>query len=91
MGPDWFARAGEVMDSAAAKRGRRFIHYLQTDLISYSPAWNDVIHGMFNGSIGTSMDYPNVYRKLSVAGLRHTLDFGPKGFVRRKPQELRLA
>ena len=68
MGPDWFAHAGEVMDCAAAKRGRRFIHYLQTNLISYSPAWNDVIHGMFNGSIGTSMDYPNVYRKLFRGG-----------------------
>src|SRR5258708_14103243 len=64
MGPDWFANAGEVMDSAAGKRERRFIHYLQTNLISYSPAWNDVVHGMFNGSIVTSMDYPNVYRKL---------------------------
>src|SRR5258708_19422085 len=68
MGPDWFANAGEVMDSAAGKRERRFIHYLQTNLISYSPAWNDVIHGMFNGSIGTSMDYPNVYRKLFRGG-----------------------
>src|SRR5208283_911777 len=47
MGPAWFADAGEVMDQAAAKRGRRFVHYLQTNLISYSPAWNDVIHGMF--------------------------------------------
>ncbi len=68
MGPDWFAHAGEVMDSAAAKRGRRFSHYLQTNLISYSPAWNDVIHGMFNGSLGTSMDYPNVHRKLFRGG-----------------------
>jgi uncharacterized protein len=64
MGPAWFADAGKVMDAAAAGRGRRFTHYLQTNLISYSPAWNDVIHGMFQGSLGTSMDYPNVYRKL---------------------------
>ena len=64
MGPAWFAEAGKLMDGAAAERGRRFTHYLQTNLISYSPAWNDVIHGMFQGSLGTSMDYPNVYRKL---------------------------
>jgi uncharacterized protein len=68
MGPAWFAHAGEVMDSAAAKRGLRFVHYLQTNLISYSPAWNRVIHGMFNGSVGTSMDYPNVHRKLFKGG-----------------------
>src|SRR5208283_354811 len=68
MGPAWFADAGDVMDRAAAKRGRRFVHYLQTNLISYSPAWNDVIRGMFNGSLGTSMDYPNVHRKFFKGG-----------------------
>ena len=68
MGPSWFASAGEIMDRAAAKRGRRFVHYLQTNLISYSPAWNDVIREMFGGSLGTSMDYPNLYRKLFKGG-----------------------
>jgi hypothetical protein len=37
MGPGWFADAGNVMDRLAAERGRRFTHYLQTNLISYSP------------------------------------------------------
>ncbi|MBV9674449.1 MAG: radical SAM protein [Verrucomicrobia bacterium] len=68
MGPAWFAGAGEVMDRAAAKEGRRFVHYLQTNLISYSHAWDDVIRKMFNGSLGTSMDYPNVHRKMFKGG-----------------------
>jgi uncharacterized protein len=68
MGPVWFAEAGSLMDRAAAERGRRFVHYLQTNLISYSPAWNDLIFQMFNGSLGTSMDYPNVHRKLFKGG-----------------------
>ncbi len=68
MGPAWFAAAGEVMDRSASERGLRFSHYLQTNLISYSPAWNDVLHGMFNGSLGTSMDFPNVHRKLFKGG-----------------------
>jgi radical SAM protein with 4Fe4S-binding SPASM domain len=68
MGPAWFAEAGELMDRAAAERGRRFTHYLQTNLISYSAAWDDVLRGMFNGSLGTSMDYPNVHRKLFKGG-----------------------
>ena len=38
MGPAWFVEAGRIMNEAAAARGRRFIHYLQTNLISYSPA-----------------------------------------------------
>jgi len=68
MGPAWFEKAGEIMDRAAAERGRRFVHYLQTNLIGYSPAWNGVIRGMFNGSLGTSMDYPNIHRKLFKGG-----------------------
>jgi uncharacterized protein len=68
MGPGWFADAGNVMDRLAAERGRRFTHYLQTNLVTYSPAWNDVIRGMFKTSPGTSMDYPNVHRKLFKGG-----------------------
>ena len=64
MGPGWFADAGNLMDRLAAERGRKFSHYLQTNLVSYSPAWNEVIRGMFKNSLGTSMDYPNLHRKL---------------------------
>jgi radical SAM protein with 4Fe4S-binding SPASM domain len=70
MGPGWFADAGNVMDRLAAERSRRFTHYLQTNLISYSQAWNDVIRGMFQNSLGTSMDYPNVHRKLFKGGAK---------------------
>jgi uncharacterized protein len=68
MGPSWFLNAGDVMDRAAAKSGRRFTHYLQTNLIGYSEAWNEVIRTMFQGSLGTSMDYPNRHRKLFKGG-----------------------
>jgi radical SAM protein with 4Fe4S-binding SPASM domain len=68
MGPTWFEEAGKLMDTAAAARGRRFTHYLQTNLISYSPAWNDVLRTMFANSLGTSMDYPNLHRKLFKGG-----------------------
>jgi radical SAM protein with 4Fe4S-binding SPASM domain len=68
MGPAWFVEAGRIMNEAAAARGRRFTHYLQTNLISYSPAWNDVLYSMFGGSLGTSMDFPNLHRKLFKGG-----------------------
>lgn len=68
MGPAWFSEVGRTMDAAAAERGRRFTHYLQTNLIGYSPAWNDVLRDMFGGSLGTSMDYPNLHRKLFKGG-----------------------
>ena len=70
MGPAWFLNAGQVMDRLAAERGRRFSHYLQTNLVNYSPAWNDVIRGMFQNSLGTSMDYPNIHRKLFKGGAK---------------------
>ncbi len=63
MGPAWYVKAKELMEQAAEDRGRKFIHYLQTNLISYSSEWNDVIFDMFNGSLGTSMDFPNLHRK----------------------------
>jgi uncharacterized protein len=68
MGPAWFVEAGQLMDAAAAKCGRRFSHYLQTNLISYSSAWNEVLQDMFGGSLGTSMDFPNLHRKLFKGG-----------------------
>ncbi len=68
MGPQWFSEAGQLMDAAAAARGKRFIHFLQTNLISYSPAWNEVLRTMFGNSLGTSMDFPNYHRKLFKGG-----------------------
>ncbi|HEY5813127.1 MAG TPA: radical SAM protein, partial [Terrimicrobiaceae bacterium] len=68
LGPAWFVAAGKLMDGAAATRGRRFTHFLQTNLISYSQAWNEVLRGMFQNSLGTSMDFPNRHRKLFKGG-----------------------
>ena len=64
MGPEWYAEVRQTMADAAATRGRRFVHSLQTNLIGYSPAWNGLIFDMFGGIIGTSMDFPNRHRKL---------------------------
>ncbi|QIF02121.1 radical SAM protein [Roseimicrobium sp. ORNL1] len=64
MGPQWFADTGAHMARAAHEAGKTFTHYLQTNLISYSSAWKEVILGLFQGELGTSMDYPNPHRKL---------------------------
>jgi radical SAM protein with 4Fe4S-binding SPASM domain len=83
MGPAWFVQAGALMNAAAAARGRRFTHYLQTNLIQYTPAWNDVLFDLFNGALGTSMDYPNDHRKLFRGG--------PEAYTTLWTQKLRLA
>ena len=64
LGPAWYEAAFELMEPAAAARGRSFAHYLQTNLVGFGPPWRDVIRTVFNGSIGTSMDYPNRHRRL---------------------------
>src|SRR5262245_34135304 len=61
--PHWFARAYELIHKAAAARGKYVQHSLQSNLIGYSHKWNQIIADMFGNSVGTSMDFPNLYRK----------------------------
>jgi radical SAM protein with 4Fe4S-binding SPASM domain len=64
LGPAWFQRAHDTMGRAAAERGLSFHHSIQTNLIGYGPRWNGVLRTMFDGSLGTSMDFPNRHRRL---------------------------
>src|SRR5262245_7933880 len=61
--PHWFARAYELIDKAAAGRGKQVRHSLQSNMIGYSNKWNQIIVDMFGNSVGTSMDFPNLYRR----------------------------
>jgi len=69
--PEWFERAEEIIGRAAERRGKVVEHSLQTNMIGYSPKWNGVIAGMFGNSVGTSMDYPNLYRKAKNRAPEH--------------------
>lgn len=64
LGPRWFEQAHAVLGEAAARAGCTFHHSLQTNLVGWHAGWNDVVRGMFRGSLGTSMDFPNVHRRL---------------------------
>jgi len=61
--PVWFERAHEMIQQAAAARGKRITHSLQSNMIGYHKRWNTIIAEMFGNSVGTSMDFPNLYRK----------------------------
>ncbi len=61
--PSWFARADGLIGKAAAARGLTVTHWLQTNMIGYSPKWNGVIREMFVNRVSTSLDYPNLYRR----------------------------
>jgi radical SAM protein with 4Fe4S-binding SPASM domain len=68
--PEWFEEANAVIQKIADRSNRQVVHYLQSNMIAYSSKWNRVLAEMFGNSVGSSMDYPNVHRKLKSGGSR---------------------
>jgi uncharacterized protein len=68
MTPEWFEKANETIQEIADRSNRRVVHYLQSNMIAYSSRWNRVLMEMFGNSVGSSMDYPNLHRKLQSGG-----------------------
>ena len=61
--PAWFERANDLIAEKAASGGRLVEHSLQSNMIGYSGKWNRIIRDMFGNSVGTSMDFPNLFRR----------------------------
>ena len=68
LSPQWYQQAFASIQEAAAARGKRVDHGLQTNMLVYSPKWNPVIAEMFGNSVSTSLDYPNLHRRLPGGG-----------------------
>jgi radical SAM protein with 4Fe4S-binding SPASM domain len=66
--PAWFEEANGIIQEIAEGRNRRVTHYLQSNMIAYTGKWNRVLAGMFGNSVGSSMDFPNLHRKLNGGG-----------------------
>ena len=62
--PSWYEQANDLIRREAEARGKHVSHGLQSKMLSYSARWNKVISEMFGNSVGTSLDYPNLHRKL---------------------------
>jgi uncharacterized protein len=78
LSPHWYRQAFAWISEAAAKRGKRFAHGLQTNMLAYTPEWDGLIAEwdgliaeMFGNSLSTSLDYPNLHRKASGRGPEH--------------------
>lgn len=63
LGHEWFRTSGERIGALADTENLRVGHGLQTNLLAYHPGWDELIQGMFGGHVGTSFDYPNLFRK----------------------------
>jgi radical SAM protein with 4Fe4S-binding SPASM domain len=66
--PSWYEQANDLIRHEAEARGKRVSHSLQSNMLAYSSRWNKVIAEMFGNSVGTSLDYPNLHRKLLGQG-----------------------
>lgn len=64
MPVQWYVKAFDLIQEAAAARGKFVDHGLQSNMIGYNSRWNPIIESMFGNSVGTSMDFPNLHRKL---------------------------
>jgi uncharacterized protein len=64
MEPDWLMRANEIMEELAQTRGKKIFNEIQTNLIGYGKQWNRVLREMFSNNVGSSLDFPNLYRKV---------------------------
>lgn len=62
--PSWYEQANDLIRREAEARGKSVVHSLQSNMLAYSSRWNKVIADMFGNSVGTSLDYPNLHRKL---------------------------
>ncbi len=70
LGPEWFNRAHDIIRQASEKRGKVVRNYIQSNMIGYSSEWNDILREMFGNSVGASLDFPNLYRKLPAGGVK---------------------
>ena len=66
--PEWFEEAHGIIQEIAVGRNRQVAHYLQSNMIAYTSKWNRVLAEMFGNSVGSSMDFPNLHRKLKGGG-----------------------
>jgi len=65
MDPEWFLRAHETVKRIGERAGITIDNSMQSNLIGFGPRWREVVSEMFGNQIGSSLDFPNLYRKLA--------------------------
>jgi len=69
LAPEWCLEAGKSITALMRDRGIKAKHSLQTNLMGYEPRWDAPLWELFDGVMGSSLDFPNVYRRFR--GLEH--------------------
>jgi uncharacterized protein len=65
MSPEWFLRAHDICREISEKTGLQINNSVQSNLVGYGPHWRRVMSEMFQDKIGSSLDFPNLYRKVA--------------------------
>lgn len=63
LSPEWYLHSMDIIQKLAESYNKNVMHHAQTNLLDYNKDWYHVYSTMFQGCIGTSLDYPNLYRK----------------------------
>jgi uncharacterized protein len=78
LSPEWCRSAARSINSLMRAHHLKVQHFLQTNLMDYSPDWDSVLWEFFDGMLGSSLDYPNVHRRfknlVGDAYNRHWID-----------------
>jgi hypothetical protein len=61
-------RAQDIIENLTRPRGKQIVNRIQSNLLGYRVEWNTVIWEMFRNHMGTSLDYPNLYRRVVGQG-----------------------
>ena len=86
LSPGWCVRAGELISRVMAEHDLDVVHYLQTNLMNYTSQWHEVIFQLFGGFVGSSLDYPNVYRRYEISAAIDITNSGKGITSRRRPK-----
>lgn len=65
MEPEWLLRAHDICREIGREKGLSINHSLQSNLLGYGPRWLRVVSEMFDRTVGSSLDFPNLYRKVA--------------------------
>jgi radical SAM protein with 4Fe4S-binding SPASM domain len=63
LSPEWFERAHVTIKRIAEAHKIEVSNYIQSNMIGYSKRWNKILLEMFDNSVGSSMDFPNLHRR----------------------------
>ncbi|MFB0566897.1 MAG: radical SAM protein [Candidatus Aminicenantaceae bacterium] len=64
LGTDYFSRIIEIQKEIFGSNKITFKNSLQSNMLSYDSRWGELITQHFGGVVGSSLDFPNIYRRI---------------------------